>query len=237
MKSTFLTAEWNNLIMANYKINPAILLPYLPNKTELDFYNGETYVSLIGFMFENVRVKGFKIPFHINFEEVNLRFYVKFIDNGEWKRGAVFIKEIVPKSLISFVANTLYHEKYSTKQMKHFYSQTNDEIHLGYHWKHKSKWNKIEATTNTILQPMLKGSEEEFIAEHYFGYSKYNDTTTFEYPVQHPSWDIYRVKNYLVDCDFEAMYGKQFSFLQHAIPNSVFVAKGSPISILAKRKL
>jgi uncharacterized protein len=237
MKSTFLTAEWNNLIMANYKIDPAILLPYIPHKTELDFYNDETYVSLIGFMFEQVRLKGFKIPFHVNFEEVNLRFYVKYLDNGEWKRGAVFIKEVVPKPIISFVANTLYHEKYSTRPMKHFYRKANDEIRLGYHWKNKGKWNKIEATTNTQLLPMQKGSEEEFIAEHYFGYSKYNDATTFEYAVQHPSWEIYQVKNYIIDCDFKAMYGKEFSFLQNAVPNSVFVARGSPISILGKRKL
>ncbi len=237
MKSTFLTAEWNNLIMANYTIDPAILLPYLPTKTVLDFYNGETYVSLIGFMFEEVRLKGFKIPFHVNFEEVNLRFYVKYFDNDQWKRGAVFIKEIVPKPMISFVANTLYHEKYSTKRMKHFYSQTNDEIHLGYHWKHNNKWNKIEATTNTNLQPMEKGSQEEFIAEHYFGYSKYNHSTTFEYTVQHPSWKIYSVKNYLIDCAFEGIYGNQFSFLQDTLPDSIFVAKGSPISILGKRKL
>jgi uncharacterized protein len=237
MKSTFLTAEWNNLIMANYKIDPAILLPYVPSKTEIDFYKGETYVSLIGFMFEQVRLKGFKIPFHVNFEEVNLRFYVRCLDNGLWKRGAVFIKEVVPKPMISFVANTLYHEKYSTKPMQHFYTKNKDEINLGYHWKQKSKWNKIEATTLTELAPMQKGSKEEFIAEHYFGYSKYNDTTTFEYAVQHPSWEIYPIKNYVINCDFEAMYGKEFSFLQEALPNSVFVAKGSPISILGKRKL
>jgi uncharacterized protein YqjF (DUF2071 family) len=237
MKSTFLTAEWNNLIMANYKIDPAILLPYVPSKTELDFFKGETYISLIGFMFEEVRLKGFKIPFHTNFEEVNLRFYVKYFDNGEWKRGAVFIKEIVPKPMISFVANTLYHEKYSTKSMNHFYNNTEDEIHLGYHWKHKGKWSKIEATTSTKLLPMQNGSEEEFIAEHYFGYSKYNDATTYEYTVQHPSWKIYYVKNYLIDCDFKAMYGNEFSFLQNKTPDSIFVAKGSPISILGKRKL
>jgi uncharacterized protein len=237
MKPTFLKAEWNNLIMANYKIDSTILLPFVPAKTELDFFDGETYVSLIGFMFEQVKLKGFKIPFHINFEEVNLRFYVKYFENGEWKRGTVFIKEVVPKPMISFVANTLYHEKYSTKRMKHFYNKTSDEIQLGYHWKHINKWNKIEAKTFTQLQPMQKGSKEEYIAEHYFGYSKYNATTTFEYAVQHPSWEIYKVKNYSIDCDFEAMYGKDFSFLQDKKPDSIFVAKGSPISILGKRKL
>ena len=236
-KKAFLTAEWNNLIMANYFIDPSLLLPYLPNKTELDVYNGNVYVSLIGFMFENTRLLGMKIPFHVNFEEVNLRFYVRYFENGEWKRGAVFIKEIVPKPAISFIANTLYNEQYSTMQMKHFLKESNDEIQLGYHWKHKNKWNRIEAITENKSVPMLPGSEEEFIAEHYWGYSKYNDTTTVEYAVQHPRWQIYPVKKYTIDCDFNALYGNRFSVLQAAVPNSVFVAKGSAISILHKRNL
>ncbi len=237
MPATFLTAEWNNLIMANYIIDPAILKPYLPNKTELDFYKGNCYVSLIGFMFEKTKLLGVKIPFHKNFEEVNLRFYVRYNDNGEWKRGAVFIKEIVPKPAISIIANSLYNEKYCTMRMKHFYTQNENEIHLGYHWKFKNKWNKLEATTITEALPMQPGSEEEFIAEHYWGYSKYNAQTTFEYAVQHPSWKVYAVKNYLIDCDFANLYSEQFSFLQYVKPNSVFMAQGSAISILKKRNL
>jgi uncharacterized protein len=237
MPNEFLTAEWNNLIMANYIIDPVILKPYLPNKTELDFYKGKCYVSLIGFMFENTKLLGIKIPFHVNFEEVNLRFYVRYSDNGQWKRGAVFIKEIVPKPAISIIANALYNEKYSTMRMKNFFTKNDNEINLGYHWKHKSKWNRLEATTATEALPMQPGSEEEFIAEHYWGYSKYNAQTTYEYAVQHPSWKVHEVKKYLIDCDFTDLYGKQFSFLQDAKPDSVFMAEGSAISILGKRRL
>lgn len=237
MKKNFLTAEWKDLIMANYIIDPSILLPYLPNKTELDLYNGNAYVSLIGFMFSNTKILGLKIPFHVNFEEVNLRFYVRYNDNGIWKRGAVFIKEIVPKPAITFVANTIYHEKYSTLRMKHFLKESENEIQLGYHWKNKGKWNKLEATTEIAAIAMQQGSEEEFIAEHYWGYSRYNNKTTFEYAVQHPSWKIYPIKNYLVDCDFTLLYGDKFAYLQNAKPNSVFVAKGSQVTVLHKRNI
>lgn len=237
MPATFLTAEWNNLIIANYVIDPAILKPYLPGKTELDMYNGKCYVSLIGFMFEKTKLLGISIPFHKNFEEVNLRFYVRHNDNGVWKRGAVFIKEIVPKPVISIIANTLYKEKYSTMPMKHFYIKDDAAIYLGYHWKHKGKWNKLEAITQTEALPIQPGSEEEFIAEHYWGYSKYNQQITYEYPVQHPAWKVYPVKNYLIDCDFEKLYGQPFAFLQEVKPNTVFMARGSAIAILSKRKL
>ncbi|MEP7143924.1 MAG: DUF2071 domain-containing protein [Ferruginibacter sp.] len=237
MRSEFLTAEWKNLIMANYIVDPADLLPYLPGKTELDFYNGNTYLSLVGFMFKNTRVLGFKIPFHINFEEVNLRFYVRYNDKGEWKRGTVFIKEIVPKPAIAIIANTVYNEKYSTMPMKHFLKETADEIKLSYHWKYHNKWNRMAATFEKSATSILPGSEEEFIAAHYWGYSKYNDTTTFEFPVQHPAWKIFNVKNYTIDCDFAALYGHHFSKLQTMDPNAVIVAEGSAISIGKKRKL
>ncbi len=237
MNKKFLTAEWNNLIMANYVIDPAVLMPYLPPKTELDFYQGECYVSLIGFMFEQTKMLGMRIPFHVNFEEVNLRFYVKVKDGDTWKRGAVFIKEIVPKFAITMVANILYREKYVTLPMKHFYNETSNEIHLGYHWKYKNAWNKLEAVTELNNSAMTSGSKEEFIAEHYWGYSKYNEKTTFEYAVQHPSWLVHKVKSYKIECNFEKLYGNEFAFLDHVKPDTVFMAKGSPIAILHKNNL
>jgi len=237
MASKFLTATWKNLVMANYIIDPALLTPYLPGKTEPDLYNGNTYVSLVGFMFMNTRILGFKIPFHVNFEEVNLRFYVRYNDNGTWKRGTVFIKEIVPKPAISFIANTVYHEKYVTKTMKHSVKETANEMALSYQWKHQHKWNSIEATVEKPSLPMLSGSESAFIAEHYWGYSRYNAITTYEYNVQHPAWRIFPVKDFLIDCDFKSLYGDAFSNLTNAKPNSVFVAEGSDIAVLKKRTL
>lgn len=237
MGYTFLTAFWKDLIMANYKIDPAILKPYLPNKTEFDFFSGDAYVSLIGFMFTDTKLRGFKIPYHVNFEEVNLRFYVRYNDNGEWKRGTVFIKEIVPKRAISIVANTIYHEKYVTKPMKHVIHQTTDGLSFCYQWMHNKRLNKIEAVTEINAKHLVHGSEEEFIAEHYWGYSKYNAETTFEYSVQHPPWKIFPVKTYTIDCDFGSLYGNEFSFLAKKEPDSVFVAEGSAIEILRKRKL
>ena len=161
MPKEFLTAEWNNLVMANYIVDPSLLTKYIPANTVLDEYKGNVYVSLIGFMFENTRILGMKIPFHVNFEEVNLRFYVKYNDNGNWKRGAVFIKEIVPKRAITIVANTLYREKYCTMPMKHFFEDKNDSYEIGYHWRFKNKWNRLEATVEKYTQPMKDGSEEQ----------------------------------------------------------------------------
>ena len=223
--------------MANYVVPKETLLPYVPNKTELDFYKDETYVSLVGFMFLNTRIKGFSIPHHTNFEEVNLRFYVKHNDGGNWKRGTVFIKEIVPKPAISFVANKLYNEKYTTMKMKHFHVEKNNFIETCYEWEYKNKWNKLKAVCHKKSLPMRINSQEEFIAEHYWGYSKYNDNKTYEYEVWHPRWEIFQVSDYIIDCDFKEIYGNEFSFLKETKPSSVFMAKGSEIRIHNKTTL
>ena len=115
----FLKAKWTNLLMVNYEVDPAILKSYLPAYTVLDLWQGKALVSMVGFLFQDTKVLGIKWPWHVNFEEVNLRFYVRHFDGAEWKRGAVFISEIVPKYMIALVANNLYNEHYMAMPMRH----------------------------------------------------------------------------------------------------------------------
>lgn len=235
MAKTFLTAEWRKLAMANYAVDPKLLEPYLPPKTELDLWNGTCYVSLIGFMFLNTKLRGFKIPFHTNFEEVNLRFYVRYNDNGNWKRGVVFIKEIVPKYALTFIANTVYGENYETLPMSHKWENDNNKQIVAYNWKKKSNWNSFKVETGLELHQIEAGSEEEFITEHFWGYTKLNDNKTSEYGVEHPRWEVYKTLDFKIDVNFGDVYGSTFSFLNSQTPLSVFLAEGSSIEVKAGR--
>ena len=237
MESHFLHAAWNNLIMANYVVPPELLTPYLPYKTELDFFKNETYVSLVGFMFLNTKIMGYSIPYHINFEEVNLRFYVKHNENGNWQRGVTFIKEIVPRPAITLIANSLYSEKYVTAKMKHAHNEVSRGLKTEYQWRHENKWNRLATLSEKTSSPISPGSEEEFIAEHYWGFTKVKANRTSAYEVKHERWEIFPVLNYKIDCDFTNLYGEEFSFLNTAKPSSVFMAKGSEVKILHKRNL
>ena len=230
MARVFLQAEWRKLVMANYVVDKELLKTYLPYKTEVDLWKGTCYVSLVGFMFLNTKVKGLKIPFHIDFEEVNLRFYVQHESRDEWRRGVVFIKEIVPKPALSFVANTIYKENYETMPMRHQWQRSNDVITVEYGWK-KKNWNLISVNANTTLNKIEEGSEEEFITEHYWGYTKINKENTSEYKVEHPKWDVYKPNDYLIDVDFVSVYCEAFGFLKFEQPKSVFLAEGSEIMV------
>ena len=234
---SFLNAEWRKLAIANYIVDKNLLTKYVPSGTELDLWNGKCYLSLMGFMFVNTKMLGVKIPFHVNFEEVNLRFYVKRLENGEWKRGVVFIKEIVSKWALTFVANTAYKEHYETLPMTHSWNTENDIRTVEYKWKKLGKWNSMSVTASIDKFEIAANSETEFITEHYWGYAKVTDKKTNEYEVTHPKWEAYKVTDFKIDVDYGAVYGSEFEIVNSMEPASVMLTEGSEITVESKKTI
>jgi uncharacterized protein YqjF (DUF2071 family) len=236
-KAVFLRAAWHYLIMANYAVEPSVLEPLLPARTVLDFYQGKTYVSIVGFRFLNTRVLGIPFPFHRNFTEVNLRFYVRHqAEDGQWRRGTVFVSELVPKPMVAFLANTLYREQYGYAPMRYAIRHTAEDLQVHYRWKKHQQWHHLYARAQPNSQPMQTGSMEEFIAEHYWGYNRFSAKYTMEYAVEHPRWQYYPVTDFGIKADVDQLYGRAFTpFLQH--PASVFILHGSDILIRQGSKL
>lgn len=234
---SFLSAEWRKLAFANYEIDPALLKKYLPYKTEIDFWNDSCYISLVGFMFLNTKLLGVSVPFHRNFVEVNLRFYVRYKEANEWKRGVVFIKEIVPRPAITLVANTIYGENYQTMKMSHCWEENRDERIVAYTWQLGSIRNSFLIKADLQASVISLNSEIEFITEHYWGYTKVTRGRTFEYEVTHPTWDHYPVRGYEIKVDFGKVYGEAFSDLAAMKPKSVMLAEGSAIKVESKKQL
>lgn len=232
-----MTAGWRKLAFFNYAVDPEILKPYLAFGTELDLWQGKCYVSLVGFLFVNVKLKGIFVPFHTNFEEINLRFYVRYKENDVWKRGVTFISEIVPRPLITFVANTIYNEKYLTLPTRHHWKIDDKFVDVGYEFKFRNEWNELGISASPTLTDIAEGSEEEFITEHYWGYTKLGASTTSQYQVEHPRWQMYPVKNYQVNVPFAEFYGSEFGSLKDRVPDSVMLAEGSPITIRGADKI
>jgi uncharacterized protein YqjF (DUF2071 family) len=235
MTDTFLSARWENLIMANYAINPEVLQAFLPKGVELDFYNNKTYVSLVGFMFKKTSLFKIPIPCLGTFEEINLRFYVKRMEGATIKRGVVFINETVPYKAVAWLANKLYKEHYMAIPTKNTMDITHSAKKISYDWKINNAWNHLVVNAAVEKDDMEPGSMEEFIFEHYYGYTKIDEHHSQEYKVNHPRWQVNKVLDYSVDCDFTTMYGKEFSFLANQKPDSVILAEGSPVTVKWKR--
>jgi uncharacterized protein YqjF (DUF2071 family) len=228
----FLTAEWRFLAMLNYEISPDALASYVPAGTELDFWNGRTYLSLVGFLFCNTRIKGVPVPFHRHFEEVNLRFYVRRPAEEGWRRGVVFIKEIVPKRAVAFIARTIYNENYVALPMKHQWETAQNEIKsVSYHWRFEGRDNFLKVVPRGPAQPPSNGSLQEFITEHYWGYAKQRDNSTMEYRVEHPRWNVWETQSAEFSCDTAKVYGKNFCEYLDCAPASAFLADGSAVKV------
>ena len=235
MNNLFLTAEWRKLSMVNYIVDPSLLKKYLPSKTELDFWNERCYVSLVAFMFADIKVKGCSIPFHRDFEEVNLRFYVRYKEGANWKRGVVFIREFVSLPMVTLVANSLYQEKYKTIPMSHNWLITPEKLTVDYRWR-KPVWHSLKIEALNITSPIAEGSEQEFITQHFWGYAQRKGYTS-EYQVEHELWKSYEIVQYNLEVDYTACYGEEFGFLNHQTPHTVFLAEGSAINIYKDRKI
>ena len=236
----FLTAEWRYLAMLNYEIAPAVLAPFVPHGTELDSWQGKTLVSMVGFQFLHTRVMGLPIPFHHNFEEINLRFYVRRKAEDGWRRGVVFVKEIVPRAAIALVARRIYNENYVSLPTGNIICRANDGTKniesVKYYWTFQKRAQFIEVVTRGAPRAFVDDSQEEFIAQHYWGYSAQNDGGTVEYRVEHPRWRIWQAASARLDCDVENLYGRQFVKFLRVKPSSAFLAEGSAITVYRGRK-
>jgi len=230
MNKIFLKASWENLIMANYVVEPALLMPYLPKGVELDFYQSQTYVSLVGFMFKNTSLFGVPIPFFGSFEEINLRFYVRKMEGKKIKKGVVFINETVPFKIVALLANKLFKEHYISIPTKNTI-KVEEKKNIQYEWKRNRKWNSISVISNIEKNKIEAETIEEFIFERYFGFTKINNNLTQEYRINHAKWLTNKIIESEVKCDFENMYGKSFSTLNNTNPSSIILAEGSLISV------
>jgi len=240
MQGRFLTGAWRHLAMMNWVVDPARLEPLVPRGTELDAFEGRTYVSLVGFLFEDTKLLGVGVPGHVRFEEVNLRFYVRRTDPGETepKRAVVFVREIVPKAAIAWTARLIYNEQYVAHEMGHDIALPGDGPgHVQLTWQHEGRDLGMQVNVDGAAEPIVEGSEAEFITEHFWGYVTQRDGSTVEYQVEHPRWDAWSATSSRLIGDVPAYYGERFADVLRRPADSAFVAVGSDIVVRKPRRL
>jgi uncharacterized protein len=224
----FLTAEWRNLINLTYRVPAEKLEPILPQGLELDLYEGQAHLSLVAFDFVNTRVKGVKIPFHVDFPEINLRYYVR-TQNGH--RGVVFIKELVPKHCIAFVAQRFYNEPYESFPMESLHADQGGRLQSEHKLWMDGKEYLIQTVCNGNCHTPAADTAAHFFKEHDLGFGVDKRGETLCYEVAHPVWEVRELENVKLDFDFGRVYGDEWAFLQDMKPEFQLLAVGSAIKV------
>lgn len=224
--------------MLNYEVPPELLAPLVPAGVELDRWRGRLYVSVVGFLFRDTRVLGLSIPGHRTFQEVNLRFYVRRHVDDEVRRGVVFVRELVPRRAIALVARLLYNEPYRAMPMRHVIAESqSNSVERQFSWRAEVRWTSIHARTDGAARPLEADSEEEFITEHYWGYTRQRDGGTIEYRVEHPRWNVWSARDARIDGEVASVYGDAFARVVEGEPRSAFVADGSAVTVFVPRRI
>lgn len=227
-QTPFLTAEWRNLLNLTYRVPPEILQPYLPKGIVLDVQNGTAFASIVAFDFLNTRVRRLKIPFHVNFPEINLRYYVKYKNN----RAVCFVREFVPKFCIALVADKLYNEPYQAIPMQsQLQIKKGGDICIRHDFTKNHRAYYIEATANKSTQIFHENTLEHYFKEHDLGFGTDKKGQTLSYKVLHPIWETYMLENYAHNLDFGHIYGPQWAFLNKETPFCALLAKGSAVEV------
>ncbi|MEZ4363433.1 MAG: DUF2071 domain-containing protein [Kofleriaceae bacterium] len=224
---SFLTAEWRHLCLFTYAVAPERLARLLPPGLALDTVDGEAFVSLVAFDFLRTRVLGVPWPGYRDFPEINLRFYVR---EGE-RRGVAFVRELVPKRLVAWLARLLYNEPYAYAPMRSEVRELGGSLEVEHTLRAGGRTQRLWVRARAQAQLPAEDSREHFFKEHSWGYGRSRRGELNRYEVRHPVWEIFPVERYELDWDFGATYGAPWGELTSARPSSVVLARGSAVRV------
>lgn len=220
--------------MVNFAVDRQLLTSRVPGGTALDQHEETTYLSLVAFRFADTRVLGVSVPLHRSFEEVNLRFYVRRQTADGFRRGVVFVRELVPRRAIAAVARTIYNEPYHAVAMRHRIEGTPPGV--SYAWRLGGSWQTLSAQAVGAAEVPPAGSHAAFITEHYWGYTRQRDGSTLEYRVEHPPWRVWEAVLRTLPGGLDELYGPEIARTLDR-PVSVFVAEGSAVSVFRGQRM
>jgi uncharacterized protein len=235
-----MTAEWRYLSFLNYEVEAGILQRYIPDGVELDTYHGKIYLSVVGLMFLDTKIAGIADPVHPEFEQINLRFYVKRpVAPGGYRHGAVFIREIVPDLLPAVGARALYNERYVQMPTRHEISIPSAgpggmgvfEYAFATGEEERRQWHHLRVATHGDTRHVQTGSKEEFLTQRHWGYSGTPGFTPLEYHIEHPQWRVWPATRAELVCDVKEVFGREFVPYLSGAPDLAFVAEGSEVVV------
>ena len=227
-------AVYSDLVAVNFQIDAKILRPLVPPGLELDFYHGETFISLIAMMIKNVKIWGLPFSLVPSCPELSLRFYVQRKDGDQVEKGACLIKDYISGSTAAWFLESQFKSEFAKMKIKSVSSGFGENIipEVEYQWKVDDHWNKLRVRARSKIKrgPNPLDTKVGFILDHNNYFSTFEGKTV-AYRVERPKWEIWDAAQANFTCDVSQLFGKEFVKPLAKRPASVFVAGGSAVTI------
>src|SRR6266480_2828412 len=121
--------------------------------------------------------------------------------------------------------------------MKHHICAEGSKRTAKYQWKVKHQCCQLTAQATGPPEPPQEGSLEQFITEHYWGYSTQRSGGSVEYHVSHVPWQVWVSTTAGFEGDASLLYGVELSHVLQGHLSSAFIAEGSEVTVFRGNKL
>ena len=234
-RKTLYAAEWREIVVINFEIDPKLLRNFIPPKTELDFFNETSFVTLMARACKNVKPYGWPIVFAKSIDQILLRFYVKRKVGDTWRRGVCLIRDYLPKRKASFFLNWMFKHSFTQVPIKRTSSNFESGLPtqlptVEYQWTTGDYVNHIKVNARSQMRQQEQETKESFVLDHHYGYTV-KEGKTYEYYVEYSPWAMWDAQSGSFDCDTENVFGRPFVRALKQRPASVFLARGSDVII------
>jgi uncharacterized protein len=219
-------------VFTTYEVDRRVLEPLVPAGTELDPWQGRTFISLVAFEMTDSRLCGVPLPFARAYDQINLRFYVRRpLADGSRRPGVVFLRELVPVPALVVGARLLYRERYERQPVS---ARVRPPDPAGgrpgraiYRWRRHDQLHRLAVDFAAPLELPAEGTLERFLAERHWSYAAPADGHTREVRFDHPPWRVWQARAARLAPSTAASFGERFERALASEPASAFVAEGS----------
>jgi uncharacterized protein YqjF (DUF2071 family) len=192
-------------------------------------------LSLVAFHFADNRVLGVPIPFAREYDQINLRFYVRRrLEDGGWRRGVVFLRELAPAKPVVAGARFVYGERYDcvpvTARVRPPGAAGTRGGRAVYRWRDRHQVHRLAVDFHGPAALPGPGSLEDFLTDRHFGYVS-AERATREYRVDHPPWRVWPATDARLSHGIADAFGRRFERALDRAPLSAFVAEGSRMEL------
>ncbi|MFD1587458.1 YqjF family protein [Halorientalis brevis] len=183
---SLLAMRWEDVVFAHWAIDPAIVATKLPADLSVDTFDGNAYLSVVGFDMRDIRPRGF--PLGRSFPELNLRTYVQ----GDAGPGIYFFNLDADDALSVALARRLFRLSYYRAEIE--IEEGDDGVLIR---SHRTDDSVPPTDFDATCRPRGDPDEPEpgtlawFLTERYRFYANVGGGDhLFVGTVDHPSWPL-----------------------------------------------